>query len=401
MPDDDTVSGGQPEGPGDVPPVIEGAETSVTAFIGRTSNGPEEGPVTITSFVDFERTFGELDFNFPVTCAVRDFFQNGGSKALIVRLCKGGDANEPLDLQTYLGDASEGTGINALLKADIFNLVCIPPDTPGGDAPLEVYRAAMLFCADNRAMLLVDPPAVWSAGRTSAAAASAAAAGLADLGLEGSDARNAALYFPRVIETNPVTAQRVTLVPCGIVAGIMARIDRERGVWNAPAGSDADIRGIDQLELALTDSENELLNPLGINALRKFSGVGNVVWGARTLRGSDQVSDQFKYIPVRRLSLYIEESLERGLQWAIFEPNDVNLWRRIRSAAEDFMLGLFRAGAFVGSTPPQAFFVICDNTTTTQFDIDNGIINVQIGFAPVRPAEFVEIRIRLIGTPPS
>lgn len=400
MSDDHTVSGGQPEGPGDPPPVIAGVETSVTAFIGRTPDGPAEDPVAITSFIEFERAFGEPDFSFPVTTAVRDFFQNGGSKALIVRLFKG-EANEPLDLQSYLGDPSEGTGINALLKADIFNLVCIPPDVPGGDLPAEVYRAAMLFCADNGAMLLVDPPAAWSAGRTSAAAAAAAAAGLGSLGLEGSDARNAALYFPRVIETNPVTGQRATLVPCGIVAGIMARTDRAKGVWNAPAGSDADIRGIDQLEIALTDSDNELLNPIGINALRRFSSIGNVIWGARTMRGSNQTDDEYKYIPVRRLSLYIEESLKRGLQWAVFEPNDVNLWRRIRLAVETFLLELFRAGALVGSTPPQAFFVICDNTTTTPSDIENGIINVQVGFAPVRPAEFVEIRIHLIGTPPS
>ena len=382
------------------PETITGVETSVTAFIGRTPIGPAGEPVAVTSFVDFERTFGELDFNFPVTCAVRDFFQNGGSKALILRLCKsGGEANEPLDLQTYLGDPGEGTGINALLKADIFNLVCIPPDTPGGDVPLEVYRAAMLFCADNMAMLLVDPPAAWSADRNNAAAR--AADGLARLGLEGTDARNAALYFPRVIETDPATGQHAAVGSCGIIAGIMARTDREKGVWKAPAGADADIRGIDRLELELTDSENELLNPLGINALRRFSAMGNVVWGARTLRGSDEMADQYKYIPVRRLSLYIEASLYRGLQWAIFEPNDVSLWSSIRLAAGDFMLGLFRAGALAGETTRNSYFVICDSTTTTQSDIDQGITNVQIGFAPVRPAEFVVLSLSLIGSRPA
>lgn len=393
MPGENTVSGAQPEEQTGAQPFITGVETAVTAFIGRTPGGPVNEPVAVASFADLERAFGELDFNFPVTCAVRDFFQNNGTKAVIVRLCMG-EANGPLDIETYLGDPSENTGIYALSKADIFNLLCIPPDIPGGDAPLAVYRAALMFCTDNRAMLLIDPPAAWSANPGTAAAT--AAAGLAGLGLEGPDARNAAMYFPRVIETDPVTGRGTTLVSCGIIAGIMASTDNERGVWKAPAGSEAALRGIDKLEFVMTEADNELLNPIGINALRNFSSMGNVVWGARTLRGADQLQDEYKYIPVRRLSLYIEESLKRGLEWATFEPNDEGLWSRIRMSGGDFMQGLYTAGAFMGSSPRDSYFVICDGTTTTPDDIEQGILNVQVGFAPMKPAEFVVLYIQLI-----
>jgi hypothetical protein len=148
------------------------------------------------------------------------------------------------------------------------------------------------------------------------------------------------------------------------------------------------------LTVPLTDAENGELNPLGINCLRQVPAAGYVVWGARTTVGNDQLASQWKYIPVRRTALYIEESLYRGTQWAVFEPNDEPLWSQLRLNIGVFMHGLFRQGAFQGQSPKEAYFVKCDKTTTTQADIDRGIVNVIVGFAPLKPAEFVVLYIQ-------
>ena len=148
------------------------------------------------------------------------------------------------------------------------------------------------------------------------------------------------------------------------------------------------------LAVALDDLENGGLNPLGINVLRNFPVFGNISWGARTLDGADQQASEWKYIPVRRTALYIEESLYEGLKWVVFEPNDEPLWAQIRMNVGAFMSTLFRQGAFQGNTPAQAYFVKCDSETTTQNDIDNGVVNILVGFAPLIPAEFVVIQIQ-------
>jgi hypothetical protein len=185
-------------------------------------------------------------------------------------------------------------------------------------------------------------------------------------------------------------------VPCGAVAGIFARTDTNRGVWKAPAGLDATLVGVPQLSVSLTDAENGELNPLGINCLRALPPAGRVIWGARTLQGDNRLASEWKFIPVRRTALFIEESLFRGLKWAVFEPNDEPLWAQIRLNAGSFMHSLFRQGAFQGSTPREAYFVKCDKETTSQNDIDSGIVNVVVGFAPLKPAEFVVIKIQQI-----
>jgi uncharacterized protein len=187
-----------------------------------------------------------------------------------------------------------------------------------------------------------------------------------------------------------------TFVPCGAIAGVFASTDANRGVWKAPAGIQATIVGSSQLSVGLTDAENGELNQLGINCLRSFPVVGKVAWGARTLRGADQLADEYKYIPVRRTALFIEESLYRGLKWAVFEPNDAPLWAQIRLNVGAFMQTMFRQGAFQGSTPREAYFVKCDSESTTQNDINLGIVNVIVGFAPLKPAEFVVISIQQI-----
>jgi phage tail sheath protein FI len=187
-----------------------------------------------------------------------------------------------------------------------------------------------------------------------------------------------------------------TFAPGGAVAGIYARTDATRGVWKAPAGLDASVVGAAALTATLTDGENGQLNPRGINCLRSFPEFGRVVWGARTLRGSDQLASEWKYIPVRRMALFIEESLYRGTQWVVFEPNDEPLWAQIRLNVGAFLQNLFRQGAFQGRSPREAYFVQCDGETTTQGDIDRGIVNIHVGFAPLKPAEFVVVRIQQI-----
>jgi len=279
---------------------------------------------------------------------------------------------------------NESVGIDSLNKVDLFNLLCIPLDTSSDIKTFNtVYQKAMKLCVDRRAMLIVDPLKDFSGEK------------LSDLGLTGPGARNAALYFPRIIKEDPLRGrQQRSFAPCGAIAGVIARTDSQRGVWKAPAGVDAAVNGITGLDLNLTDAENGMLNPLGINCLRSFPVYGSIVWGARTLRGADQLADEYKYIPVRRMALYIEESLFRGLKWVVFEPNNESLWAQIRLNVGAFMHNLFRQGAYQGTTPQKAYFVKCDKETTTQDDINKGIVNIVVGFAPLKPAEFVVIKIQ-------
>ncbi len=514
---------------------IAGVATSISAFIGRAVMGPVGQPVAINSFADFERSFGGLDVDCPMSYAVSDFYQNGGSKAVIIRLYKqdgdkttkatiripGKDQTKPLVLEArtegawgnmlrarvdyqvsdevaqkygltkddlfnltvrnmpngpqesflnvtikesprrldsllatesalvevpdvanmgfpgahtdpdpgksvwddtadpakatstkvVLGGADEAadsvtltdkadftgsengkTGMYALQKVDLFNLLCIPPDTRHGDTPKEVYQEALAFCVKRRAMLIVDAPVGWKDANDITANNNKK---LADLGINDENARNAALYFPRVTAADPLRGSQLdTFVSCGMVAGVIARTDARHGVWKAPAGIDAALSGIVGLAASLTDAQNGMLNSLGINCLRSFPQTGPVVWGARTLRGADLLADEYKYIPVRRLALFIEESLYRGTRWVVFEPNDEPLWSQVRLNVGAFMHNLFRQGAFQGQTPDKAYVVKCDKDTTTQNDINLGIVNIVAGFAPLKPAEFVVINIQ-------
>ena len=297
-----------------------------------------------------------------------------------------GDAPVAAD---YIGSVDGKTGIRALLKADLFNLLCIPPPTPSLDLYDPVWADAAAFCTERRAFLIVDPPALGTVTSLPAWVTGAA--------LTGSTMRNAALYFPRICSPDPLRGgATATFAACGAIAGTFARIDGNRGVWKAPAGTDAGLSGVTSLSVPLTDAENGRLNPLAINCLRTFLGIGPVVWGARTLRGSDMLADEYKYVPIRRLALFLEETLYRSTQWVVFEPNDEPLWAQIRLSIGSFLHSLFRQGAFQGTTPREAYFVRCDRDTTTQYDIDRGIVNIIVGFAPLKPAEFVVIGIQQI-----
>lgn len=310
----------------------------------------------------------------------------------------GGDDGDPLDAAAFIGEEDKKTGIYALKKADIFNLLCIPPDSRGGTLDKSVNEKAAAFCKARRALLIIDPPAAWDANPAEAAAnvkKDQLDPAKAVLSLTNADC--AALFFPRLMRRDPLRGGQMDVFPpCGAVAGVIARTDVNRGIWKAPAGIASTISGADGLTVKLTDEENGLLNPIAVNCLRSFPNIGRVVWGSRTLKGSDQLSDDYKYIPVRRLALFIEESLYRGTQWVVFEGNDEPLWAQVRMSVGTFMHRLFRQGAFQGKSPREAYFVKCDGETTTQDDRNRGIVNIVVGFAPLQPAEFVIISIQQI-----
>ena len=366
------------------PPPIQGVPTWIAAFAGRAAQGPVNEPVTVKGFRDFEQTFGGLWPESTLSYAVRDFFANGGAEAIIVRLNREGGA--ALREADFTGPGMEDTknGLYALEKAGPFNLLCIPPHEASRDIEPGLVGAAAQYCEKKRAFLLVDAPMNWVDAGT-------AQSGMA--GGVGTTSPNAAIYFPRLIEPNPLRRnQAEPMAPCGAVAGVMARTDARRGVWKMPAGQDATLTGVTGLSVSLTDAESGGLNVLGLNCLRAMRPGGFVVWGGRTLGGRQD--PDWTYIPIRRLVLFIEESISRGTQWAVFEPNGAPLWTQLRESVSTFLMGLWRQGAFQGSKASDAFFVKCDAATVTQEDIDNGVVNMVIGIAPVKPAEFVIIRIQ-------
>jgi phage tail sheath protein FI len=287
-----------------------------------------------------------------------------------------------------MGSESAKTGVYALADVDIFNILSIPESAALSDAEAKtLIGKAAAYAEKRRAFYIVDPPDVGGGSPETLKDWHAS------LGLQS---KNSAIYFPRVRLSDPLENYRIgPFAPSGTMAGLYARTDSSRGVWKAPAGTGAGLR-VAGLDVPMTDDQNGILNKLGINCLRTFPIYGRVSWGARTFEGADQKASEWKYVPVRRTALYIEESLFRGLKWAVFEPNGETLWAQIRVAAGGFMNNLFRQGAFKGTSPREAYFVKCDAETTTQNDIDLGIVNVVVGFAPLKPAEFVVIKIQQI-----
>ena len=490
---------------------ITGVATSIAAFVGTAARGPVDWATRVDSFGDYARIFGGLDIGSPLSYAVKQFFDNGGGTALVIRVVNdadpatisfgtGADApnnalplvaaspgtwgnrlrasvdhktkdtsntdlfnltiqelddnDQVVDTEKFFnlsisdadplyvagtleqrsrlvrvardddgnwsvpnvrpsetadpveatadsgtagaavtetelaGDEDEKTGVHALLNVDIFNLLVIPPLPGANSAPASVYQAALKLCASRRAMLLVDG----GDGDVSQVPGQVSGLGLGGV----PNTRNAAAYWPLVVMTDPLRGGTTPFPPSAAVAGVIARTDATRGVWKAPAGTEAAVSGALGVSRPVGLPESGQLNPLGINTLRSIAPFGNLVWGARTLAGADQLADDYKYLPVRRLALYIEESLFRGTQWVVFEPNDEPLWSQIRLNVGAFMQGLFRQGAFQGKTPAEAYFVKCDKETTPQADINLGIVNIAVGFAPLKPAEFVVIKIQQI-----
>lgn len=326
--------------------------------------------------------------NAPAPAATPDAFSHLSSTVL----SGGSDGRVPgeAELTGASGLRAQQRGLYALEKADLFNLLVVPPLGPTADVTPGIWAAAALYCSERRAVLLVDPP--------SQADGWAAAGGITDDAITKVLPRsaNAAMYFPRLLAPNPLRAGRIeAYAPSGAVAGVTARIDAQRGVWKAPAGLEAKLRGVLAPALNLTDEDQRTLNARAVNAIRAMSNAGVVIWGARTLVGVDAVTSEWKYLPVRRLALYLEGSLLRGMAWVAFEPNGERLWQQIRFSVGNFLNSLFRQGAFPGGSPTEAYFVRCDATTTSPADVAQGMVRCLVGFAPLKPAEFVVLRLQL------
>ncbi|MEQ1528376.1 MAG: phage tail sheath C-terminal domain-containing protein [Methylococcales bacterium] len=330
------------------------------------------------------------------TTTEEDAYKDAKKKAL-ESVSDGNDLQSTTFLPNPPDPENDNLGLSALeqlyQRDGIFNLLCIPPykTDPAAEEYVDVgvIAAAAAYCEERRAMLIVDPPQGW---KTIDNATLGFSSKTDDIGTRSP---NAALFFPRIKQANPFRDNQIEeFAPCGVVAGIFARTDTERGVWKAPAGIEASLKGVNSLKTPMTDLENGLLNPLGINCLRHFPVYGKVVWGARTLQGADGFASEWKYIPVRRTALFIEESLYRGTKWVVFQPNDEPLWAQIRLAVGAFMHDLFRQGAFQGKSKNDAYYVKCNNETTTQSDINRGIVNIEVGFMPLKPAEFVVLRLQ-------
>jgi phage tail sheath protein FI len=375
-------------------------------IMAKTINDKPDSPVTAEVWgyhIAFKPKVGMLNTTYPVSTATENL---GGSFVQNVRQYALGnigtgtfqngagqigqdDDGTPLTVSDYTGSALDHTGVYALDRVDLFNLMIIPRDDDIDEGEYQqLFGPATTYCAARRAFLVLDAPPSWTNGEkmdADAAKVNSLRAGIVK--------QNAAIFYPRLKYSDAGIIRPIG--PSGLIAGLMARTDSQRGVWKAPAGTEADLRGVLDVELNMTDMENGVLNKLGVNCIRKFPN-GIVSWGARTLDGSDDFGSEWKYIPIRRLALFLEESLFRGTKWVVFEPNDEPLWAKIRMNINAFMMELFRQGAFQGSTPDKAFFVKCDGETTTANDRNLGIVNILVGFAPLKPAEFVIISIQQI-----
>ncbi len=325
----------------------------------------------------------------PAVPAAATVLLNAGTPGLDGDILDPTNVNFPGEFGLALLGTVSNNGYKLLDRLDIFNILCVPGySNSAGMGFLQAY------CQTRRAFLIIDaPPSVTHAQLKTAGGPVDAAL----VSFLAANSNSAAYYFPWIIAPDPLFGGRPKpCPPCGFVAGVYAATDANRGVWKAPAGIDAGLVGLLGLSHVLSDQQNGDLNPIAVNCLRRFTTFGNVVWGARTLEGSDMAGSQWKYVPIRRLALYIESSLYYGTQWAVFEPNDETLWGQLRMNVGTFMQGLFLQGAFAGHSAQQAYFVKCDAENNPPSSTALGVVNIAVGFAPLYPAEFVVIQIRQI-----
>jgi phage tail sheath protein FI len=364
-----------------------GSESVVESFANLSSNSADPQFRYVQSVVNSGSSFVEISGVTvgspqpnPISGSLAAYVLQKGADGAVLSPATGTGSGAFEAALNANGSAGNG-GVRFLDRVDLFNLLCVP-----GEVNPTIIGELQHYCVTKRAFYVVDSdPTVPLANLIA----------IGPGGIVGADAINSALYYPWVRAPDALQQGRLDdFPPCGFVAGIFAATDAARGVWKAPAGVDASLTGVSALDTVLTDLENGSLNVQAINCLRTFRNYGTVVWGARTLRGNDQVGSEWKYVPVRRLALYLEESLYRGTQWAVFELNDTPLWAQIRLNVNSFMQTLFRRGAFQGASAREAYFVKCDSETTTQNDINMGVVNVVVGFAPLQPAEFVVIQIQ-------
>ncbi len=321
----------------------------------------------VASFAEFERRFGGLSPALETGYSVKQFFANGGTTAWVLRVAKDATAAQLVAC------------IQALNTVDLFNLLVLPGVSDGA-----VVAAATDYCQKRRALLIIDSPAQ---AKTPAQMAQVVTRGM------WPKTGFAAAYYPWLKIADPLNASQTRIVaPAGTIAGLIAQNDATRGVWKAP--TNLALQGVQGLDYTLTETDSGWLTPLGVNCLRWFPGRGLLAWGARTLAGEDAADADWKYISVRRLALFIEESVDRGTKWAEFEPNAEALWLKLQDLVGNFLTGLWRRGALLGPKPETAFYVKCGlGTIMTQRDIDEGRLILEIGMAAVRPAEFIILRI--------
>ncbi|MBV2128992.1 phage tail sheath family protein [Arsukibacterium indicum] len=374
---------------------VTAVATCTVVFVGCAASGPVNQPVLISSFTEYQRLFqrtAEAEQHSqpdPMTLAVMAFFGNGGKDAYICRLASKNDENDVAGLTVNDYNRFYQTVLATLHD---YSLLLLPGQQWHSNKHAQsnaVISATLAFCQQQRqCMLLLD---------LAADVQLSSAAGASSLGLPASSF--AALYYPWVTITNPLAKGTLTIPPAAVAAGLYCRNDARYGVWKAPAGVSAKLIGITGLVYQIDDNLQQQLNPMGINCIRTLPRVGTVIWGARTL--ASQADPDWRYISVRRTAIFIEQSVLQSLQWAVFEPNDHSLWQAVRRNISNFMVTLFRAGAFQGASPQEAFFVRCGlNETMTQQDITQHRLIIELGFAPVKPAEFVVIRITYpLGSP--
>jgi len=343
---------------------IVGVASGTAAFVGMSEFGPSDTPTLVTSYGEFLALFGGSSgglANPYLAPSVAGFFVNGGQRLFVVRVVAGDDAS-------LIGvDAGPGsrTGLQSLIDEDEVSIVAIP-----GSSSQTVQTAMVVHCenAGDR-MALLDP-----ASDADVATVISQRAGLV------SDDGFAAIYFPWV-EAAPA-GELMWLPPSGLVAGIVAGTDPP----DSPVGPIATATGV---SVAVSDEDQDLLNPLGINAIRFFSGQGIRVWGARTLAANPE----WVYISIRRTEFFLEESIQEGTEWALSEPNDGVLWAALESDIVDFLFDRWVEGWFQGAQSEDAYFGRCDASTMTQADLDTGRTVMLVGFAPVLPAEFVTFEV--------
>ncbi|HET7871467.1 MAG TPA: phage tail sheath subtilisin-like domain-containing protein [Terriglobales bacterium] len=280
---------------------------------------------------------------------------------------------------TTPGDLEHKNGLNALDTVRDVNIVCIP-----GISSADVVSTGVNYCAQRGDCFFIGDP------HPTDDTVDEARAFVNSLTVKSS---YGACYYPWLEMADPTGASTapINVPPSGFVAGMYAKIDSTRGVWKAPAGTEANLAGAVGLLADTTDAQQDFLNPIGVNVIRSFPASGIVIWGARTL--ATLSNPEYRYVPVRRTAMFLEQSIYNGIQYAVFEPNDFGLWASLRLNIGAFMMQQFRAGAFQGKTPNDAFFVKVDETTTTQQDIDAGTVNILVGFAPLKPAEFVVLQL--------
>lgn len=364
---------------------IEGVETSTAAFVGPVGAGPVHEPIHVHGLADFERAFGSVAETDPMQLSVQLFFANGGTDAIVVRV----DAEDDAESSTL-------AGLQALDGVERFDLLCLP-GLYGPTAPTSLSRIVSALedasrnCARRGAILLVDPLPDWQTTDDVVSGPTSIRELTTTLARE-----NAVTFFPNLLVST--LNGPVACGPAGAIAGVIARTDRSRGIWKAPAGLEATIAGTLGPATPINTTGAAVLRDVAVNTIRDIPGAGIVLWGARLLASSTRADPEWMYVHIRRLALFLEHSLEAGLGWVVFEPNDEPVWTSVRQSIEAFLGSQFRQGAFAGAKPDEAYFVACGRDTMTQDDIDSGIVNIVVGFAPLHPAEFVILRIRHCAT---